>query len=290
MPKHSDEYPKKRNLKRKSCLDCLTGVPMPKGKGKRMIKGLAGIPRDKSIVVRGTFVTLFGGASPVFTQNLTPLSLDSRLLAESDLYSEFRFLKASAKAWQANAPGDVNHQGGLWCAYTPAILSATPTTALAAQLPRFKIGNGQFGNPIPKCVVSGGEMFVNAPRWFRRGTPNDDLLELQGAFFIGTVTSVPFTDMNAWIQIDYVIEMRAQCDATLTAPSQTLATAIDSLARMCNAAVNPHGEKKDETDWETAGSECPVVDQTELVRRLSQLVLPSRRPPSSGSAAAAGSK
>ena len=176
-----------------------------------MPKKGARLPRagpDPTTIVRGRFYTALAAISQVQSINLSPLTLDVRLLAESDVFSLYRFTSVSVKTWNASIGYDTH------LAFSPTVLSATPTLAQFTSLPLYAVGNGQFGSPNPRIHVARRELLTNAPKWFRRGTPYDDLLEVQGQILVGS--NAGFSTINSSVLVEYTCELKAQADAALT--------------------------------------------------------------------------
>jgi len=192
------------------------------------------IARDRGVRVRGTLTFSNVAASAIGTFVLTPLNLDARLVTLSDEFQEFRFHMVSMKVWRTATSIT---SASFWVAYSPALLTAAPAnTAIAGTLSRFKVGDGSYGCAVPKVVVTGGELFVNAPRWFRRGTAFDDNLETQGAFYYGNAADTNFSANPAFVSVDYDIELRGQADGSLTLGDQP-APRNKVLALMMNATT-----------------------------------------------------
>lgn len=178
-------------------------------------RGGLGADVDQTIRVKGqTFVTI-ATAITVQAYPLSPLLLDPRLLAMSDLYQEYRFVKLRVKAWCDDTVGAPTVPVTTLLAYTPVLLSTAPTNVLMPSLPVFAMGNGFHGSPNPGFRVPKRELTANAPKWFRRGTAYDDLLEVQGTIYVGRLNS-GFSSVNHTLWIEYEIELRAPADAALT--------------------------------------------------------------------------
>lgn len=154
------------------------------------------------------------GAVNVVSQAINPLLLDSRLLAASDQFQEFRFVRLRATVLPLyNATAWFTQTA---IAYTPVIGSNSPTTFQhMADFPVFAQGNGMNGTPNPHVNIPKKQLFTNAVKWFRRGTAYDDLIEIQG--YIHIFQEVNYSVAPVQLLIEYDIEFAAPMDPTLTA-------------------------------------------------------------------------
>lgn len=201
-----------------------------KGKSHRSAKG---IDEGQTVLFRGRYLFKPTGAVTVLQVPLNPLSLDSRLASASDLFQEFRFRRVKAHLFNGAFTA-------LALAYTPVVPSAFPTYAELANLSEYRTGNGQYGSANPTLELGKAELCANAPKWFRRGTPYDDLLETQGILHLGSGDNTFTVNAYTWCLIEYEIDLKAQSDASLTIP---------------NAALTPLEQKVD--DLATAASMVP---------------------------------
>ncbi len=171
-------------------------------------KRVTGLGNDRTITVGSRYFYRDNTASTMLTFNLNPLSLGPMLLNISDDYMEYRFKKvkmsvASTSTEMANA------------AFTPVVLSAAPTAQTLWYLPIFAQGTGHFGSPFPSITVT-KELYINAPRWFRRGTAYDDLLETQGFFYAGWADGTAFNVRTINVLIEFTVELRGIVDTALS--------------------------------------------------------------------------
>jgi len=153
--------------------------------------------------------------------------LDQRLIDLSDSFSEFRFTKLRVHAWFSNLSA-TSYDDDIVVAYTPTILSASPTLTQMVSLPYVKIGCGAYGAPYPILTVPKRELMGAVPvKWFRRGSTYDDLFETQGTIYYGTRAVLSAAPMSIWIE--YEVELRSQADVALTT---MVPRAVDPLAQV----------------------------------------------------------
>ncbi len=164
------------------------------------------------VKLRGRYFELQSGAFNTFALNLNPLNLDARCLALTDNFQEFRFTKVSYKATSQGALQTV-HIG-----FTPSIPTATPNTAQEiADMPYYKLGNGQFGSPLPKLTLGRKILMGDFPtQWFRRGTGYDDLVEVQGVFSVFLSGSGQFAANPTGFLLEWEMEVCASSDSSNT--------------------------------------------------------------------------
>lgn len=184
---------------------------MPKhGRGKH--KGGGGqVLQDPTVKVRGRFRFVIGSAVYVAEQLVTPLAMDQRLIELSDTFQEFRFTKLRISLFNSSIGSEVA------VAYEPTILTTAPALAELHTLACYKRGNGQYGSGNPLLVVNRAELGASAPKWFRRGSPFDDLLETQGKIYYGVYGAGTFAVLNGSVLIEYEVELRSAAQASLTA-------------------------------------------------------------------------
>lgn len=208
---------------------------MPRRSSKR-----SGFGPDPTVRIHGNYRATLSVAAGVSALSLSPLLLDQRLVDLSDSYSEFRFVRAKLRAWNSDVATDIA------IAYTPTFLATAPTFAQMTSLPMFSTGNGQFGSPNPHLDVRRAELTANAPKWYRRGTAFDDLLEVQGNFY--TAQLINFATRTATIHLEYEIELRANADVGLTsrAPAKAGASAMGAMA--ATLSMTPRPDSKESED------------------------------------------
>jgi len=177
------------------------------------------------------------GAYTVNTSYLNPLYLDQRLLEQSDEFQEYRFTSVRFSAFAPNRTDST--MPILQVAYTPVVLGATPTYAQMSSLAVFGVGAGLPGSPYPSIRPSRNELQANAPRWFRRGTAFDDLLETQGVFYVGS--DISFSGKTVYVHMEYTVELKARAEAALTAlVTQPPTASQDVMAMTLNMVPNPN--------------------------------------------------
>jgi len=188
-------------------------------KGGRHGRAELGTNLDRSIVVKGVYRGTLSAAVQVSGVLFNPLNFEQRLVDLSDNYQEFRFKRVKVRLYNGNVAQE------LQLAYTPVILTATPTLGQLSTLACYNAGNGQFGSPNPTLTIGQREMGANAPKWFRRGTTYDDLLEYQGILYFGQ--SVTFSTTNATFIIEYEIQLKARAEAGLTSALYTRQSSLE---------------------------------------------------------------
>lgn len=191
---------------------------MPKGrKGQSSGASRSGFKADPIVKVHGNFLLADAAvATTVSSVNLNPLLLDARLVSLSDTFQEFRFTKVKVHMFCPSAGGPMLKLG-----YVPTITSATPTFGELDSLPIVSMGcGGAQGTPgpFPTIHIPRAELMANAPKWFRRGTAYDDLLESQGSIWYGSLTA--FTTAPVYLWIEYDIELKANVAIALTSLPQ----------------------------------------------------------------------
>jgi len=204
--------------------------------------------------------------SATFTNNvgLNPLVLDPRLVTVSDAFQEFRFTRVNVHVLYGGAAPQP------WAlAYTPVIPTAavgsTGFTDLAG-MAAFSAGSGIFGSPFPHLKLGKKILAQNAPKWFRRGTAYDDLLEVQGYIYYSNLLS-GIDQVRIVLVIDYTIQLQAPSTTSLTMrAAHAPQSMVDALARVRSTLPD---ELKDDDDQ----SEEPV-DLTPLFRRDGMVVVP----------------
>jgi len=188
-------------------------VVVEAGKKKKKKKangvGVASGDMDRTVTVKGAWYFQDSTAASVVGQPLNPLVMDARLLALSDLYQEFRFTSVKITVYS-----DSNGGKNMALAYTPIVFTTAPTLSTLPSLARFAMGCGGYGSPYPTLKLSSRELTANPPKWFRRGTAYDDLLETQG--FLYWASTANFATNVAQVIIEYVVQLRAKADASLT--------------------------------------------------------------------------
>jgi hypothetical protein len=175
------------------------------------------------------------GAYTVNTFYLNPLNLDQRLIEQSDEFQEYRFTSVRLTAFSPIRTDTA--MPVIQVAYTPVVLGTTPTYAQMTSLAVFGVGSGSPGSPYPSIRPARSELQANPPRWFRRGTAFDDLLESQGIFYVGS--DVSFATRTVYVHFQYTVELKARAEAALTALISR-STPQDSMAMALNMVPNPN--------------------------------------------------
>lgn len=210
---------------------------MPKG-GRGKGTGGGGIIQDPTVKIRGRYHLTIAGAAYVVEQLVNPLTMDQRLIELSDTFQEFRFTKLRISLMNASIGSEIA------VAYEPTVLTTAPTLSTIHTLACYKRGNGQYGTPNPLLTVGRGELLASAPKWFRRGTAYDDLLETQGKIYYAVYGGSFFSVLNGSALIEYEIELKSAAEASLT-------------------AKNPLAETKEEQDLDEVAT---AVNMSRVVR------------------------
>lgn len=171
---------------------------------------------ERPVYYRGRY-TVHGYSAAVnkLALALTPVSFDPRLIAISDNFQLFRFKKLQVRGWfeySASYP----LTSSFYLAYTPVTPSVAPIEYELDEMPNFAVGNGTFGNQWPRLSLTTKELNESAPKWFRRGTAYDDLLETQGILYFSAPDSVLFSVRTISFVIEYEIELAGNMLASLT--------------------------------------------------------------------------
>lgn len=183
---------------------------------------MMGTHEDRVTKFVGRFYAFVTGNTTLSFVQLNPLVMDSRLLAVSDGWQEYRFVRAKARCWLGNVvaaspsvtPGGAN----LALGYSPSLLTNVPVTGQEVMsLQDAQVGNGTFGSPYPRLSLSRNALMGAANvKWFRRGTAFDDTLEVQGNFYI--VSTDTFSARPLAVLVEYEVEFRTPAELALTAP------------------------------------------------------------------------
>ncbi len=262
-----------------------------------------GIGRNENKIVRfqGRYYVVSSANAYTTYIQLSPLVMDSRILAISDGWQEFRFNRVKAHAWLGNVvaaspsvtPGGAN----LALAYTPALPSSGPAGVTEAMsLQNAAVGNGTFGAGYPHLELGPKDVLAAGPvKWYRRGTAYDDTLEVQGIVYAASTDT--FAARPITILLEYEVEFRTPADLALTSSAaaanpeptpEEMARQIADLQRvlgMQNRVVKrlpsllPDGETKD-VDSYIQVDEPPVLAGTH-----SSQVAPQGQPVRTGSCA-----
>lgn len=208
---------------------------MPKGSRRKNGGG-----QDRIIKQHGHFVYTVSTAATVSPFFVNPLYMDQRLIEQSDEFQEYRFTSLKARAFSEYT---TTLHPVVSLAYTPVVLGTFPTVAQLPSLAVFALGAGSAGFPFPSIRVPRSELQSNAPKWFRRGTAYDDLLETQGTLYVGTTSS--FATLSVVVHIEYTVELKARAEAGLTALFAQR-TPTQSIAQTLNMVPNPRAALRTE--------------------------------------------
>lgn len=258
---HSDEMPR-RSAKRHG------------GKSHRVGGGL---DTGQTVMFRGRYLFSPQTIGQITFVPLNPLFMDNRLLQASDEFQEYRFKRVKVHMFNGAFTA-------LALAYTPVAASATPTYSELAGFSVYKTGNGQFGSGNPTIELTPAELSSNAPKWFRRGTAYDDLLETQGFIYLGSGNQNFSVNLYTWCLIEYEVELKAQAEASVTMQNPALTPLeqkVDDLARASSMVPNPGQRPADETSGGAGQQPAPrqpaLGGPAVLVRSVQRIgVLPPR--------------
>jgi hypothetical protein len=190
---------------------------------------------EATVLVHGRYLVSNTAAATTDSINLNPLLLDNRLASVSDSFQEYRFTHLDVKMWQGASGGNFNPM--MQVAYSPVILTNAPTTTTLSSLPNYAAQSLSAGNGPAHIRVSRKELFTNAPRWFRRGTAYDDLLETQGSIWFGSSSSFSTAGSTVFLLIEYEVELRAQADSSLTAAPRASSGSVETELKQVERAI-----------------------------------------------------
>lgn len=162
----------------------------------------------------GKYAYVLSGAGASDGITLSPLNFDPRCIALSDQFMEFRFTKMKVQVHQTGS-------GVMGVGFTPSIATTSPNslqTIVDCQNSAIGPNGGVIGWPVPKLVLGRADLCRNGPKWFRRGTAFDDLLEQQGAIYYFTSAGTFASANNCQVLIYWEME----CAAPLN-PADTVA-------------------------------------------------------------------
>jgi len=202
---------------------------------------------------------------------LSPLLLDARLVTVSDAYQEFRFTKVHVRI----TTGLTTVAETRALAFSPVVPTTQPTGSSAFQdmmnFTSFSCGCGLFGSPLPHLKLTRKQLCANGPKWFRRGTAFDDLLEVQGYVYAANQFSA-YESFRMNVFIEYTVQLQAPANTgTTMRPAHAPQSVVDALARV--RAEHPEEKWQDDV-----GEEEEPVDLTPLFRRDGMVVVPHMVP------------
>jgi len=148
--------------------------------------------------------------------SLTPLNLDPRCIALTDNYQYYRFTKIKVTSWGSRS----STTAPIFLGFIPGITGvALSGGQQVLDCPVARWGTGQFGCPFPYFTVPKNVLRPVSSPWLRRGTANDDLLEVQGQLYLSGPTHT-FDTNNVYVDVTWEIEVCAPVAATVssTAP------------------------------------------------------------------------
>lgn len=202
---------------------------------------------------------------------LNPLTLDTRLVSVSDAFQEYRFLDIRVRLCPVFNLGTAPLlPPSFLLAYTPVVPTNAPATWV--DLLNFSVldmGNGMYGSKLPSLHVGRKKLFENAPRWFRRGTAYDDLLEVQGYLYCSLPLSA-FATINTILEVSYVVELGAPAETGTTKLAHLPSDVAARLAAVRNAAPPPSDDSEDEKEF-------TQLDLAPLIRRDGMVLTDARR-------------
>ncbi len=222
------------------------------------------LSRNKQITYTGRYLSVYSSAVTDTVFQLSPLLLDPRLVSVSDAYQEYRFTRVKVRVFCFRSDSSSAIAYPATIAYTSVLPSSNPSTDLEyGQFEVCATGNGTVGAPWPQLHLNKRLLTTNAPKWFRRGTAYDDLLELQGQIMIRQAQG--FGTYNASIDIEYTVQLQGPTATALTsAPSSEL---VGKLAALRLAVPRP---------LESDVKLDDAVDLTPLFKRDGMVIISER--------------
>lgn len=184
---------------------------------------------QKIDVFTGVLSTVNFSATTSVTLQLNPLALDARLLAHSDLYMNYRFTAVTVQVFRRdnNLPGTYP----ICLGFNTGVATVAPASQNEVMdCSVSSIGIGQYGSPWPKLLLNKKKLFQAAPKWFRRGTPYDDLLEVQGQIFMLSLNGT-FEASQLYYTVRYVVEFCNPLDAADTVRAPLKDPQFDALLK-----------------------------------------------------------
>jgi hypothetical protein len=166
----------------------------------------------------GRYVFSDSGSYAFNDMPLNPLNMDNRLLAVSDSFDLFRFVKVQVRFLQSNnyitTAGATSNGLISSLAYNPDVSNTPGSLQEMVNQPLLAVGNGLNGDPQPRLRLSRKLLGLNAPKWFRRGTSYDQLLQTQGQIFYGQSQNLSTSAVS--LLVEYVVELGCPNDPALT--------------------------------------------------------------------------
>lgn len=239
------------------------------------------IKQNKTTKFTGRYFSQLTAGSGIASIALNPLTLDSRLVAVSDAFQEYRFLDIRVRLCPFSNSNTIPYVPPMYfLAHTPVVPTNVPSTWV--DLANFSVvdfGSGLYGSKLPSLRVGRKKLFENAPKWFRRGTAYDDLLEVQGYVYVASPTSV-FSVLNVIVEITYVVELGAPAETGTTRIAHLPADVVARLAKVRETAPPPSSDSEDEKEFAQIDI-GPLIKRDQMVftdapRRVKGL---SRKPP-----------
>jgi len=144
--------------------------------------------------------------------SITPLNLDPRCIALTDNYQYYRFTKFKVSSWGSRS----TTTAPIFLGFIPGITGvALSGGQQVLDCPVARWGTGQFGSPFPYFNVPKNVLRPVSSPWLRRGTANDDLLEVQGQLYLNCPT-VTFDSNNVYVDVTWEVEVCAPVAASVS--------------------------------------------------------------------------
>jgi hypothetical protein len=217
-----------------------------------------------AVTVRGKYYYGNATASAVDVLSLSPLNLDARCIALSDQYMLFRFTKLHARCVQ---PGGSDHP--IFMGFTPALPTTNPSSpqeTLDCAVSAWGSNPGRFGNPAPQLKLNKKILTTNGPKWFRRGTAFDDLLEVQGRVF--TTSTVPFNTNIIYLVFEWEMELAAPLSA-----ADTVSGTPARDERFITKLAQLREERKERDERELVLIDRPRAEPDPVLDKIKDLLL-----------------
>jgi len=222
-----------------------------------------------AVTVRGKYHYGNTNTTTVDTLSLSPLNLDARCIALSDNYMLFRFTKFHVKFIQAPAGATAAPNLPIAIGYSPALPTTAPTSiqeVLDCAVSSGGPSQGIYGFEIPHLRLGRKILTTNAPKWFRRGTAFDDLLEIQGRIF----TCSPLLQFNVQ-PIYFFVEWEMELASPLSAADTLGPPAVDQ--RLIDRLKALREEMKERDEREIVMINAPRDPPDPVLDKIKDLLL-----------------
>lgn len=171
---------------------------------------------DRTIKYTGRHYFSVNTTASSWVLDLAPTSLDARLLAISDSFENFRFTRVRIRVLSPSTPASALVAQ---LAYSPVTLPSLPTFGQLSLLPAYAVGSGFVGSSLPVLALDSSELYINAVKWFRRGTgQNPAYVEDQGEIFGSWAQGTSFQTSPMHMLMEYDVLLNSDMDTSFTVP------------------------------------------------------------------------